>query len=458
MTLLLPDDRGMTEALTHFRSTATSKSWRDVARPDQLPPKAWTRTWLVRGGRGSGKTYCASNVLAELILASEPGEWAVVAPTFGDARDICIEGEESGLLTALGAKVGAMGVLRVKGPHVEQWNRTNGHLRLVNGSIVYIDGADDGAFRIQGHNLRGLWGDEVGLWRRWATAWDESIRYAVRLAPAKIVLSGTPKRQMPARAFVKKLLADDKVVKSRLLTKDNLANLDPNAADEFMASKGTALERQELEGELLNEAEGAMWRWEMIERNRVALPPPGLVRVVVGVDPAGGSKRSNDQTGIVACGTATDGELHGYVLADRSARLTPNGWASAAVGLYDEWKADRIVGERNYGGDMVQNTIRTIRPNVSYKDANASRGKQIRAEPIASLYERNRVHHVGPGFPELEDQMTQWVPGETEESPDRLDALVWALSDLMLKGGHSPVGWAPQGTTKTNPWAAELTG
>lgn len=435
-------------------TTVTATSWREQARPEQHPPEDWGRVWYVRGGRGSGKTWTASNALAELIANSPPGEWGVVGPTFGDARDICMEGQESGLLRALGCKVGAEGRLIEQGPLVSQWNRTNGHLRLVNGSVVYTDGADDGAYRIQGHNLRGLWGDEVGLWKRWRAAWDESIRYAVRLSPAKIILTGTPKRNMPARTLVKRLIADPDVANVRLLTEDNAANLDPATMAEFMKSKGTALERQELMGDLLAEVEGALWKMGQLDEDRVeATELPDMARVVVAIDPAVTSTTESDETGIVVVGLGVDGDA--YVLADRSALVSPDAWARRAIAAYDEFGADRLVAEVNNGGDMVESTLRTVRRSVSYRKVHASRGKAVRAEPVAALYEQHKVHHVG-ALPELEDQLTQWTP-DSGESPDRLDALVWALTDLMLKN-FMPEPVSPVGIEQTNPWASEWAG
>src|ERR1035437_387712 len=229
-------------SLAHVRTKTqrVAVSWRAKARPDQTPPDDW-RTWYVRGGRGSGKTWTGGNVLAEMALDT-PGEYGVVAPTFEAARTVCFEGP-SGLLRAFGTNLSE--VKRRASTSVESYNLSTATLRLRNGSVVYGDGADDGAPTIQGKNLRGLWADEVGLWRKWQQAWEESIRYAVRLSPARIIATGTPKRGHP---LVKLLMADAAVHKTLLRTSDNEANLDPRLLAELYAKYGgTTLGRRSEE-------------------------------------------------------------------------------------------------------------------------------------------------------------------------------------------------------------------
>ena len=431
-------------------------SWRSVARPEQLAPAAWHRVWYIRGGRGSGKTRTGAEALVELMGGhgapkGEPSEWAVVAPTYGDARDTCVEGP-SGLLAALGTTRAE--VVAGRSEQVETWNRSLGDVRLRNGAVVWADGADDGAGRIQGKNLRGAWCDEIGLWklaqkRRSVTgrvskspaeqSWDESLRFAVRLSPARIVVTGTPKR---GHVLVRRLVADPTVIKTVMRTQDNVANLDPELVAELMRDyAGTELGRQELEGEVLNEVEGAMWSLAQLDSSRSPLPVrthhlrdgrqqrvSDLERVVVAIDPAITATLASDETGIVVAGRGADGD--GYVLDDVSCRLTPDGWGRRAVAAFHEWKADRIVAEANQGGEMVGHVLRTVDPNVPVTLVRASRGKRTRAEPVAALYEQGRVHHVGT-FPALEDQMCSYT-AESAVSPDRLDALVWALTELVL--------------------------
>jgi phage terminase large subunit-like protein len=406
---------------------ASVSTWRDAARPEQIPPDGW-RTWYVRGGRGSGKTWTGGNTLAEMALET-PGEYGVVAPTDSAVRDVCIEGP-SGLIHALGTNLAE--IKRGASRLVLSYNQSSAILRLRNGSVIYADGADDGAPTIQGKNLRGLWADEVGLWRKWQQAWEESIRYAVRLAPARIVATGTPKRGHP---LVKALMADGAVHKTLLKTSDNAANLDPRLLAELYAKYGgTTLGRQELEGEILDDVPGALWHRNVIEMLRVSVAPE-LTRIVVAIDPSATSTESADEAGVVVAGVDALGE--GYILEDLSARTSPSLWAAAAVSAYHVRKADRIVAETNNGGEMVEALLRVIAPSVSYKAVTATHGKTTRAEPIAALYEQGRVHHVG-AFESLEDQMCSWVPGE--KSPDRMDALVWALTDLMLVNAWGSFG------------------
>lgn len=408
--------------------------WRDHARAQQVPPAEW-RTWYVRGGRGSGKTWTGSNTLAEMAWKT-PGDYGVVAPTFADMRDKCVEGP-SGLLRALGTTKAE--VRRGVSRKVETWNRSLGELRLTNGSVIHGDGADDGAPTIQGFNLRGCWADEVGLWKSWKMAWEESIRFAVRLFPARIIATGTPKRGHP---LVKALMTDASVHKTLLLTLDNADNLDPALLSELIEKyAGTTIGRQELEGEVLQDVEGALWKRDSIVISAVPTRPhktewvPDLVRIVVAIDPAVTSGEDSDETGMVVDGLGADG--NGYTLADLSGRMDPHTWAKRAVKAYHDFGADRIVAEANNGGDLVSTVIRTIDPTVPITLVHAARGKRTRAEPVAALYEQGRWFHAEP-FPELEDQMCSYTGAAGEDSPDRMDAHVWGASDLMNlqpKGG-----------------------
>lgn len=375
----------------------------------------------MQGARGSGKTRTGAETLAYWMLHEEPGDWAIVAPTFADARDKCVEG--------------LSGLQKVLGPAVETWNRSLGEMRLRTGARLVIDGGDDGALRIQGENLKGAWLDEVGLFKDWETTWDESISFAVRIDPARIIATGTPKGNF---GLVKLLIADPDTIVTRTLLEDNEENLSEIQVRALRRRyEGTRLGRQELGGEILDDVEGALWSWQMIEDHRLAEFPEFRSRIAVAVDPAATASASADETGIVVVGLGggVKWEGHAFVLADRSGHYSPDGWGRQAVGAYGEFEADRIVAERNQGGDMVEATIRTVDPNVPVRTVWASRGKQTRAEPVAALYEQGRVHHVG-AFPELESEMCGWVPGEA--SPSRMDALVWALTELVLGGVQTP--------------------
>lgn len=423
-----------------------ARRWRQEAHPGQLPPEGDWRVWYAQGGRGSGKTRAGAEAFAEAVLRHPPGEWAVVGPTFADARDTMVEHRKSGLL-------------KVLGPNVRDWFRSNGELHVANGSIIRCDGAIEGAERIQGKELRGAWCDEIGLWRvvkersgqerGGIKAWQESIEFAVREAPAIIYATGTPK----GKQGIVRLLMDEpegRVAFTFPSLADNKDNIDRKTYEGWLARwGGTRLGKQELEGQILEDVEGALWRLALIEELRLhdqaaEAGVPG--RTVIAVDPS--ATTTGDETGIVAAQAVRlnderarrlgiedyeEGATHGLVLADRSGNYTPEEWAQTAIALYHELRADRIVAERNNGGEMVEAVMRAVDPNVPVKLVWASKGKQPRAEPVAALYEKHRVHHVGV-FTDLEGEQTTWVPGE--DSPNRMDALVWSLSELMLEGGQ----------------------
>ena len=378
----------------------------------------------------------AEEMLTDPILEMEgPGQWAIVAPTFADARDKCIEGE-SGLLAALYTT--KQEVEAGISPTVAKWNRSIGELELRNGQQVFISGADDGAPKIQGLNLRGVWGDEVGLWKKWEEAWDESIKYALRKGRARAVLTGTPKRDRPARVLVKRLMDDPDVIYRRLLTKDNMANLSPRFLQEVMKTANTSLGRQELEGLMLDEAEGALWQRKWIDLGRVQSGPEVYLRKVLALDPSDGADQSDEQ-GWCLAGTGEDHDL--YVLESEGMRTTPTAWLTAAVKRAAQAGAT-IVVEKNHGGqfliELLDKVMNELGVKVPVIEVTASDGKRTRAEAPAMLYEQGfntgspRVHHVGD-LPELEDQMVNWTGEPGLKSPDRLDALVWGLSELMVR-------------------------
>ncbi len=273
-------------------AAARRRLWLELARPEQLPPEGEWRAWYLRGGRGAGKTRTGAETLAGWIGDNEPGEWAVCAPTFGDARSVCAEGP-SGLIPALGG-VGGL---------VTAWNRSEGVIHVAGGSIVYLDGANDGAFRIQGKNLRGLWADEVGLWEKWDVAWNESIQFAVRMAPGRIVATGTPKMAHP---LIGQLLSSPNVVQTHMRTVDNRENLDARALAELLEQYGgSTLGRQELDGEYIEALEGSIlhrtdWVWYPVaasfygKEERFASLLPRFDRIVHSWDTALKDKTSSD--------------------------------------------------------------------------------------------------------------------------------------------------------------------
>jgi hypothetical protein len=395
-----------------YESTAVRRAeWEALlARPEQLPDEGDWSTWLYLAGRGAGKTRMAAEWLAWQAATHNHTRWAIIAPTFGDVRDVCAEGN-SGIVNILYE----YGVL-------EDYNRTQGQIRLSNGSLIKLYSADE-PNRLRGPQFHGAWCDELSSWR-YPDTWDQ-LQFGLRLGDhPRTVVTTTPKPVSLVRSLVARSDGSVKIVRGS--TFDNATNLAPQALIELqLRYTGTRLGRQELYGELLTDVEGALWTREMIDSARVT-EAPALTRIVVGVDPAVTSGEDSDQTGIVVVGASMDG--HYYVLEDGSLRASPDAWARRAVELYHKHKANRIVAETNNGGDLVIGVLKQVDPTIMVKKVVASRGKQVRAEPVSSLYEQGRVHHVG-GFAALEDQMVTWTP-ESTESPDRMDALVWAITEI----------------------------
>lgn len=392
----------------------------ELARPEQLPDLTRWSTWMYLAGRGAGKTRTAAEWIAWQAIIANNTRWAVVAPTFGDVRDTCAEGE-SGLVP----------ILR-QYDMLEYYNRSNGELRLKNGSRIKLFSADN-PDRLRGPQHHGAWCDELAAWR-YPDTWNQ-LQFGLRLGDdPRTIVTTTPQSVSLIRELSKR--ADGSVRVVRGSTFDNAKNLAESALVELRARyEGTRLGRQELYGELLEDVEGALWTNAMIEDARPE-HIPAMRRVVVAIDPSGGAAAGNDEQGIVVVGEGVNGEY--YVLADRSTRLSPLGWAGVAVEAYREFQADRIVAEKNFGGDMVESTIRQVDRNVPVRMVNAARGKQQRAEPVAALYEQGRVHHTQV-FKDLEEQMLTWTP-TSGVSPDRMDALVWAVTELT--SGVSASAWS----------------
>jgi phage terminase large subunit-like protein len=341
-------------------------------------------------------------------------EWAkryayvnLIGATADDARDIMIQGE-SGILAICPAD------------ERPRYMKSDRLLIWPIGARSLIFTADEPE-RLRGKQSEKLWADELGAWR-YEESWHQAMM-GLRLGDSpQAVVTTTPR---PIK-IVRDLIADKRNHVTRGTTYDNRANLSPGFFQYVIKRyEGTRLGRQELNAEILDDVPGALWKRSLIEQTRVR-QHPDLVRIVVAIDPAATSTEESDQTGIVVAGKDADG--HGYVLADLSLQGTPAEWAKAAILAYRTHKADRIIGEVNNGGEMVEHTLRTVDVSIPYTAVHASRGKQTRAEPISALYEQGMVHHVG-AFPELEDQMCTWLPGE--KSPDRMDALVWAFTELI---------------------------
>lgn len=364
--------------------------------------------WLILAGRGFGKTRTGAEWVRAQIERHGRRRVALVARTTADARDTMVEGE-SGLLACCPPWCR---------PRYEPSKR---RLTWPNGAMATTYSGDR-PDQLRGPQHDAAWADELAAWR-YPDAWDQLL-FGLRLGIGPRAVVTTTPRPTP---LVVALLADPRVIVTRGTTLENRANLAPTTLDALLTRyEGTRLGRQELYAEVLTDPPGALWRRDALDAARVDRAPD-LVRVVVGVDPAATHGEGSDETGIVVAGLGADG--HGYVLEDASLRASPAGWGARAVEAYHRHAADRIVAETNQGGDMVALTLRTIDATVPVRPVRATRAKRSRAEPVAALYEQSRVHHVG-AWPELEDQLCQWTPGAP--SPDRLDALVWALTELML--------------------------
>lgn len=414
MTATLTRDQALARAAQLPTEAKARLRWNLQRRPTQTPPDGDWLVWLILAGRGFGKTRTGAEWIAEQAWRHPGTRWAIVAPTFGDARDTCVEGD-SGLLHALGGEV-------------RTWNRSLGELELVGGSKVKLFSADE-PDRLRGPQHHGAWCDELAAWR-YPEAWDQ-LQFGLRLmAPdlqPRTVVTTTPKPTKLVRSLVDRATTHV----TRGSTFENEANLAPAALEELRSLyEGTRIGRQELYAELLLDTPGALWTMAMLDADGVRVDHvPDLVRVVTAIDPAVTSGEDADETGIVTVGQDHDGDL--YVLADDTTKATPEGWASVAIGAMDRHGSDRIVAEVNNGGDLVESVLRAVDRTVPYRKVTASRGKRVRAEPVAAMYEQGRVHHVR-GLEELEAQMCSWTPDGGQGSPDRLDALVWACTELGL--------------------------
>jgi len=402
-------------------------NWEFWARPEQLEPEGDWNAWLALAGRGWGKTRAGAEWVRHRI---KKGDKIVhcVAPTKGDVRRVMVEGD-SGLLN-----VCWKGDKTYRGKHIgfPVWSPTNNTLTWENGSKAVFFSAEDPE-RLRGPQAYSAWTDELCAWRNAQETWD-MMMFGLSLGrKPQVFITTTPK----TTKLLRNIISDPKTTISKGSTFDNAANLAGTFLDAVKKTyEGTRLGRQELYAEILDEASGALWNRELLfkcEIDKEDIPP--LNRIVVAVDPAVTNKTDSDMTGIVVAGIDEDGIA--YVLEDHTDNYSPKEWAEKAIELYHTHMADRIVAERNQGGDMVRHTLQTEDQNVPIKLVHASRGKMARAEPVSALYEQGKVKHV-KGLNDLEDQMVQWEPLGSIGSPDRLDAMVWALTDLSLNGYAKP--------------------
>lgn len=407
------------------------KDWSVWARPDQLPPGLppdgvdWS-VWLVLGGRGAGKTRAGAEWVRGMALGRRPfserpvGRIALVGETLADVREVMIEGV-SGLLAVH--------------PRAErpQWQASRRRLEWPNGAVAQAFSAEDPE-SLRGPQFGAAWLDELGKWKNGEETFDQ-LQFGLRLGSRPRQTVTTTPRSTP---LLKRLAGDPRTVTTRARTWANARNLAPGFLDGVLARYGgTRLARQELDGEFVNERADALWRRDAIETTRVTpADVPQLVRIVVAVDPPAGSGRRSDACGIVAAGI--DAARNVFVLADATVdHARPHVWAERATALWREFEADALVIETNQGGEMAEAVLREADPGVPVTPVRATRGKAVRAEPVALLYEQGRVRHAGR-FEALEDEMCDFGPTgdgwglSNGKSPDRLDALVWAVTALAL--------------------------
>lgn len=410
------------------------------ALPHQVPPDGNWFVWLLLGGRGSGKTAAAARYMHEHLMGPPclphvpGGHWcSIIAPTLGDAVTSCVNGPSG---------------LRAHQPGLKLRQTAGGTIvRYPNGAEAKIFGAhtpEDVERLRSGGNRCFTWAEELAAWRYLEECWQH-MRYGLRIGPRPhVVVSTTPK----SRKLIKDLAKspEKEVAVTHATTREN-PHLDERVKRDLYADyEGTRLGRQELLGLILEDVEGALWKTDWIEGNRIDFSklPDDFDRIVVGVDPA--ASKGGDETGIVVVGMVSPGNYysqermlwdasHAFVLADYSLNGTTAEWAKQVIKAYHDWGANSVIAEVNNGGEMVAHSIQVYDTSIPIRVAHASRGKDKRAEPIANLYEKGRVHHVG-AFPELEEQMTTWDRDDPDESwsPDRMDAMVWAIHALMVSG------------------------
>lgn len=386
-------------------------NWGFWARTSQLAPPGDWLCWLLLAGRGFGKTRAGTEWVTSWAYGNPGGHIAIIGETKADVRDVLVEKGESSLI-----EVAPPWLKPIYEPSKRRVTWPNG----AYGTLYSGDEPD----QLRGPQHGAALVDEIAKYKYPTEAWD-NLEFGLRAGDnPKVVVATTP-RPIP---IIKMLLADSGTVVTRGSTFENVHNLAPSFIKRVVGRyEGTRLGRQELHAEILDDNPHALWhRDEMIEALRVTVTPP-FIRVVVGVDPSGAATAA--ECGIVVGGLGTNG--HGYILADKSRKGTPSEWGTEVVAAYNLHDADRVIGEANYGGEMVENTIRAVQGGqlIAYKAVHASRGKQLRAEPVAALYEQKKIHHVG-AHPLLEDELCNWEPGMP--SPNRMDALVWALTELFL--------------------------
>lgn len=403
--------------------------WRLFARPEQLPPDGDWLCWLLLAGRGFGKSRTGAEWTREQAKILPGSHGALIGPTAADVRDVMVK-------ALLACTPPDEGLLYEPSKRLLSWK---------NGTTATLYSAEE-PDRLRGPQHHWGWADEIAAWQYGEEVLDMFLM-TLRLGHRPRWVASTTPRPIP---LIRRLLKDKGTAVTRGSTFDNRANLSKTfvqAIEERYA--GTRLGRQELFAEILDDVEGALWSHDMIDRARVKERPAEMRRIVVAVDPAGSAKKEADETGIVVAGVADcscqgNPEPHGFVFRDLSGKYSPADMGRAAIAAYRDYGADRIVAEDNFGGRIIEDVIRLIDSSVSYRSVHASRGKIVRAEPVAALYERGKIHHVGM-HAKLEDELCTYTPHDPK-SPGRMDALVWAMTDLLLGEPTASFGdteWKP---------------
>jgi hypothetical protein len=421
--------------------------WKMWGRPEQQAPDGNWNIWIYLAGRGAGKTRSAAEWVREQAKYTTAGQrrFALVARTAADVRDVIVEGES--------------GIMNVTPPSERPlYEPSKRRLTWPNGNTATCFTADE-PDSLRGPQFTHAWGDEVAAWRQTPdaagmTAFD-NLRVGTRLGlNPQIMVTTTPKRVPLLYSLLDEAKKSNKVVVSRGSTMDNSGNLSAAYLDTITGVyAGTRLAAQELYGEMLDSIEGALWTAEMLERSRHKNFPEHTPLRVIGVDPSV-AENPRDECGIVVCASTADRDLykrHAWVLEDATILGSPEVWANKVVEMARRWGAP-VVAEVNQGGALVRNAINSIDPTIKVFEVHSKHGKALRAEPIVLAYEQDRIHHVGY-IAELEDQMTSWIPGETSKSPDRVDALVHAMTALLIK---PPQGFVGGKLTAKSPAARRL--
>lgn len=395
--------------------------WQEQGRPSQQIPEGDWRTWLIMAGRGFGKTRTGAESIRRWVREGTCRRIALVGASLHDVRSVMVEGE-SGLL---GIHPREEKPLFIPSKRLIKWP---------NGAVASLFGAEN-ADQLRGPQFDGAWVDELAKFRRAPEVWSQ-LQLCMRLGKnPRTIVTTTPR---PLKLIQSMITANDVHV-TKGSTFDNALNLAPTYLDQVRDQfLNTRLGAQEIYAEMLTETVGALWQRQLIQYRQPAYDDrgkPDLKRIVIAIDPATTTHDHSDETGIVVVGV--DEMNQAYILEDLSGKLSPNDWGQRVVNSYYRLKADKVVVEINKGGDLVENVLRSIDSTIPIKAVRATRGKYTRAEPIAALYEQGRVFHAQP-FTILEAQMCDYVPGLTSKSPDRMDALVWGITELILESERQP--------------------